>query len=69
MSVQLLRRIEAYLKRSGTPATRFGREAVRDPRLVLDLRRGREPRAIMVARVEAYLLACETQAGDPPCRR
>lgn len=69
MSAQLLRRIETYLKRSGTPATRFGREAVRDPRLVLDLRRGREPRSAMIARVEAYLLAHETQTGDPSCRR
>ncbi|HEX8443098.1 MAG TPA: hypothetical protein VF631_05565 [Allosphingosinicella sp.] len=52
--MQLLRRIERYLKASGTAATRFGREAVRDPRLVHDLRRGREPAAIC-ARVAAYI--------------
>lgn len=51
----LLRRVERYLRASGTSATRFGREAVRDPRFVLDLRNGREPRAPTVARVSAYL--------------
>ncbi len=53
--MHLLRRIEQHLKESGTTATRFGREAVRDPRLVHDLRRGREPGTAMVARVSAYL--------------
>ncbi len=53
--MHLLRRIERYLKSSGTPPTRFGREAVRDPRLVHDLRRGREPGSAMTARVSAYL--------------
>ena len=53
--MHLLRRIERYLKASGTPATRFGREAVHDPRLVHDLRRGREPGSIMTARLCAFL--------------
>ncbi|MDO7843352.1 hypothetical protein [Sphingomonas immobilis] len=35
--------------------TRFGRLAVRDPRLVHDLRNGREPGARMVARIESFL--------------
>ena len=51
----LLMRIEAYLRRSGVPPTRFGREAVGDPRLVHDLRRGREPRQRMVRRLLDYL--------------
>lgn len=41
----LLMRIEAFLRRSGIPPTRFGREALHDPRLIHDLRRGREPGA------------------------
>ena len=53
MSVQ--REIEKYLRRTAMPATRFGRLAVGDPRLVLDLRNGREPRPKMVARIEAFL--------------
>jgi 2,4-dienoyl-CoA reductase-like NADH-dependent reductase (Old Yellow Enzyme family) len=53
--MHLLRRVENYLKRSGTSAARFGREAVRDPRFVFDLRNGREPRRAMVRRVCAFL--------------
>lgn len=60
----LLRRIERYLRRSGTPATRFGRDAVRDPRFVFDLRRGREPRSPTLRRVHAYLDGVEAGIGQ-----
>lgn len=66
--MELLVRIEQHLKQSGMPPTRFGREAVRDPRFVFDLRNGREPRARTRARVRAYIdrsLLVEAQ----PCRR
>ncbi len=53
----LLRRIERYLRASDTPPTRFGRESVKDPRLVGDMRNGREPGARMAARLDAYLKA------------
>ncbi|WP_315760734.1 hypothetical protein [Sphingomonas sp. Y38-1Y] len=53
--MELLPRIEAHLKATGIPVTRFGRTVARDPRLVLDMRRGREPGASMRARIEAYL--------------
>jgi hypothetical protein len=53
--VHLLSTIEKYLRRSNTPPTRFGREAVGDPRFVLDLRNGREPRPATVRRVSAFL--------------
>ncbi len=53
--MELLRKIEQYLRATGLPQTRFGRMAVRDPRLVGDLRRGREPGTRMVARVERYI--------------
>lgn len=55
----ILRQIETYLKQTGMPPTRFGRNAVRDPRLVHDLRNGREPGARMVARILRYI------AGQP----
>ena len=55
----LLPRVERYLRRSGAPPTRFGREAVHDPRFVFDLRNGREPRPATAARVSAYLDICE----------
>jgi hypothetical protein len=61
--MHLLRRIERYLKSSGTPATRFGRDAVHDPRLVHDLRRGREPGAAISARILAYIDQ-QQQAGQ-----
>jgi hypothetical protein len=50
-----LHRIEQFLRRTGMPATRFGAEAARDPRLVHDLRRGREPGARMTRRVEHFM--------------
>jgi hypothetical protein len=53
--VHLLRDVEKYLKHSNTPAARFGREAMGEPRFVFDLRRGREPRARTVERVRAFL--------------
>ena len=53
--MELLRRIERHIRRKGTTATRFGRDAVGDPRFVSDLRKGREPRPETVARVTAWL--------------
>ena len=40
----LIRSIEKFLRQTGMPATKFGRLAAHDPRFVLDLRMGREPR-------------------------
>jgi hypothetical protein len=53
--MHLLSRVERYLRHSGTPPTRFGRDAVSDPRFVFDLRRGREPRERTLRRVAAFL--------------
>ena len=55
--VHLLREVEKFLNRSQTPPTRFGRDAVGDPRFVFDLRKGREPRPSTVQRVRAFLEA------------
>ena len=60
--MHLLSLIERHLRNSGTAPTRFGRDAVRDPRFVLDLRNGREPRATTAERVSAYIAARE-EAG------
>eukprot|EP01037_Dinobryon_pediforme_P026818 gene26818-29467_t len=46
--MSVLQKIDRYLKASAMPPTTFGRLAVRDPRLVRDLRRGREPGPRMV---------------------
>lgn len=48
-------KIEKFLKRTQMTPTRFGRLAVRDPRLVHDLRRGREPGSALAARIEAFI--------------
>ena len=57
--MHLLREIEKFLRHSDIPPTRFGREAVGDPRFVFDLRRGRDPRPRTVERVRAFLKAGE----------
>jgi hypothetical protein len=53
--MNLLLDIERYLRRSKVSASRFGRLVSGDPRLVFDLRRGREPRPAMAARVVAHI--------------
>lgn len=58
----LLRAIEKHLRQTGTPPTRFGRDAVGDPRFVADLRNGREPRGSTEQRVRAYLEISDTGA-------
>jgi 2,4-dienoyl-CoA reductase-like NADH-dependent reductase (Old Yellow Enzyme family) len=53
--MHLLSHVERYLRKSGVAATRLGREAVRDPRFVHDLRNGREPRTSTTIRVLAWI--------------
>ena len=51
----LLCMIEGFLAEHGISATRFGRDAVRDPRLVLDMRNGRAASSRMRRRVEHFM--------------
>lgn len=53
--MELLREIDRFLRRTQMPITKFGRLAVKDPRLVGDLRRGRQPGRAMTARVQAFM--------------
>lgn len=55
MERSLLQRIEAFLKESAMPPSVFGRDAVRDPRLVSDLRSGREPGRAVTCRAEHFM--------------
>jgi hypothetical protein len=48
-------RIDRFLRNTGTSAAAFGRAVAHDPRLVFDLRRGRQPGQKLVARIESYL--------------
>ncbi len=49
------REVEKFLRRTAMPPTRFGRLAAGDPRLVADLRNGRELRARTAARLRAFM--------------
>ena len=51
----LIRTVEKFLRENRMPATKFGRLAANDPRLVLDMRMGREPRAALSSRVEHFM--------------
>ncbi len=53
----LIRKIETFLRRTGMPPTTFGRLVARDPRFVLDLRNGREPRPHTEQRAEHFMNA------------
>lgn len=53
--MHLLMELEKFMRRCGVPPTRFGKEAIGDPRFVFDLRNGRDPRPRTVARVIQYL--------------
>ena len=55
----LIRRIEQFLARADMKPTRFGREAVGDPRLISVLKNGRELRDATIARIQAWLDAQE----------
>ena len=51
----LLPKIEKFIAVTGMPVTKFGRLAAHDPRLIGDLRNGRDPRPAMVERVEHFM--------------
>ncbi len=70
MEHSLLQRIEGFLRESHMPPSVFGRAAARDPRLVSDLRGGREPGHRMISRVEHFMTAwrADRHAGRlAPC--
>lgn len=51
----LIHKIDAFLRQTKMPQTRFGRLATNDPQFVFDLRRGRVPRSKMERRVEHFM--------------
>lgn len=53
--MELLRCIERHLRATRMAPTRFGRIVARDPRLVFDMRRGREPGPRMTRRIRRFL--------------
>ena len=59
----LIRTIEKFLRHHEMPATKFGRLAAHDPRFVLDLRMGREPRAATEARILGFMAGFDAGAA------
>ncbi|GMM92838.1 hypothetical protein [Qipengyuania sp. MTN3-11] len=55
----LVRSVETFLRRNSMAATKFGRLAAQDPRFVLDLRLGREPRDRMEQRIRGFMAGFE----------
>ncbi|MEX0342001.1 MAG: hypothetical protein AB3N06_05400 [Erythrobacter sp.] len=55
----LIRSIEKFLRQHEMAATKFGRLAVHDPRFVLNLRLGREPRAPTEQRIRGFIAGFE----------
>ncbi len=47
--------IEAFIQKHGIAATRFGKEAVGDPKFVFDIREGRSPSWRTAARVKSFM--------------
>lgn len=51
----ILSKVESFIKARRMAPTRFGREVAHDPRLVFDMRRGREPGAKLCRKIEAHI--------------
>lgn len=51
----ILLEVERWMRGHGMSASRFGRMAAGDPRLVSDLRAGRDPSSRTVARIRAFM--------------
>jgi hypothetical protein len=66
--MDLLARVETYLRRTHVPPSRFGREAVGDPNFVSDLRRGRQPGGEVAERVLGFLHRAEKGSRRPACK-
>lgn len=66
--MSLLHAIEVCLRVSKIPPSRFGRDSVRDPRLVHDLRRGRQPGQGVEQRVRTHIDALMRAAAESPAK-
>lgn len=55
MEHTLLQKVERFLKEADMPPSVFGRRAVCDPRLVDDLRAGRQPGTRIICRLEHFM--------------
>lgn len=58
------RLVERFLKEQRVPPTKFGRLAAHDPRLVLDMRMGREIRPEMETKLRQFISAYVRNSGS-----
>ena len=58
------RRIERFLREHDMPPTKFGRLAAHDPRIVLDIRMGREIRPCTAQRISAFIDGYSSERDD-----
>lgn len=58
----LLREIELLLAETGLSPSQFGRKAMGDPRLIADLRRGRELRPCSEERLRLFMARARREA-------
>ena len=65
--MNVMSRVERLLRKSGIKASQIGREVMRDPGFVRDLRNGREMRPATERRLIAWLDAAERTLGDETC--
>ena len=63
--MHITRLIERFLRDKGIPPTKFGRLAAGDPRLVLDMRMGREVRPEMEVKLRDFI-STYNQQNDLP---
>ena len=64
ISEQFLARIEAFLARTGTKPSEFGRMALGDRAFVLNLRRGRSPTLATADKILSYMDKLAAEAAD-----
>ena len=63
--MHITRQIERFLRDQELPPTKFGRLAAGDPRLVLDIRMGREIRPEMESKLRQFMANYKEQATRP----
>lgn len=63
--MDVLGRVQFYLRATRLPPTLFGRLAINDPRLVGDLAKGRTPGRRVEARIDAFIAARGPQPYTP----
>lgn len=67
--MNILKRVERHLRKSGLAASHFGRLAMHDPSFVRQLRNGRELRPETAARLARWMEAAERAERDSSCAK